>query len=253
LIKSSKYGNLQVIDGGAPVFNWHEIRKRKRKGSKTRPHSSPDPSCGREISRGGAIPFPQKNSLPRRPVRRSFSGGGVQISFQDFFQKMFELRPKNTALKRLDMKLYHGSKTRLDYLESRQASRGNVEVPADELLQGIYLSSDYAVAVAMAARPENSVTEINDETHEVTFEHPESFRPDEDIFIYEFDSENISVGNLKKLEHDSWQYVVTDIDQLIPENIETAKARKVMEYYTLINWREDTEENREISHEVRLK
>ena len=31
----------------------------------------------------GAIPFPQKNSLPRRPVRRSFSGGGVQISFQD--------------------------------------------------------------------------------------------------------------------------------------------------------------------------
>jgi len=51
LIKSSKYGNLQVIDGGV-------------------------------------IPFPQKNSLPRR----------VQISFQDFAQKMFELRPKNTAL-----------------------------------------------------------------------------------------------------------------------------------------------------------
>jgi hypothetical protein len=73
--------------GGAPVFNWHEIRKRKRKGSKTRPHSSPDPSCGQEESRGGAIPFPQKNSLPRR----------VQISFQDFRQKMFELRPKNTA------------------------------------------------------------------------------------------------------------------------------------------------------------
>jgi hypothetical protein len=29
--------------GGALVFNWHEIRKRKRKGSKTRTHSSPDP------------------------------------------------------------------------------------------------------------------------------------------------------------------------------------------------------------------
>jgi hypothetical protein len=89
--------------GGAPVFNWHEIRKRKRKGSKTRPHSSPDPSCGREESRGGAVllqrrtGIPQKNSLPRRPVRRSFSGGGVQISFQDFRQKMFELRSKNTA------------------------------------------------------------------------------------------------------------------------------------------------------------
>jgi hypothetical protein len=78
---------IKILVGGAPVFNWHEIRKRKRKGSKTRPHSSPDPSCGREESRGGAIPFPQKNSLPRR----------VQISFQDFRQKMFELRPKNTA------------------------------------------------------------------------------------------------------------------------------------------------------------
>ena len=52
---------------------------------------------GREESRGGAIPFPQKNSLPRRPVRRSFSGGGVQISFQDFPQKKFEHQSKNTA------------------------------------------------------------------------------------------------------------------------------------------------------------
>jgi len=53
----------------------------------SRPHSSPDPSCRREESRGRAIPFPQKNSLPCR----------VQISFRDFHQKMFELRPKNTA------------------------------------------------------------------------------------------------------------------------------------------------------------
>ena len=78
---------IKIHLGGAPVFNWHEIRKRKRKGSKTRPHSSPDPSCGREESRGGAIPFPQKNSLPRR----------VQISFQDFRQKKFEHQSKNTA------------------------------------------------------------------------------------------------------------------------------------------------------------
>ena len=42
---------------------------------------------GREESRGGAIPFPQKNNLPRR----------VQISFQDFRQKMFEHQSKNTA------------------------------------------------------------------------------------------------------------------------------------------------------------
>ena len=73
----------------ARQFHWHEIRKRKRKGSKTRPHSSPDPSCGRDESGGREIPFPQKNSLPRR----------VQISFQDFRQKMFEHQSKNTAKK----------------------------------------------------------------------------------------------------------------------------------------------------------
>ncbi len=151
------------------------------------------------------------------------------------------------------MKLYHGSKIRLDYLESRQASRGDVEVPVDELLNGIYLSSDYAVAVAMAARPENSVTEINDETQEITFEHPELFCPDEDVFIYEFDSANIPGGNLKKLEGDSWQYVVTNVERLIPENIEFAKARKVMEYYTLLNWNESREGDEEVSREIRFR
>jgi len=81
------WGKGNIFFGGVFCFAKYEIRKRKRKGSKTRPHSSPDPSCGREESRGGAIPLPQKNSLPRR----------VQISFQDFLQKVFELRPKNTA------------------------------------------------------------------------------------------------------------------------------------------------------------
>ena len=34
----------------------------ERNGSESRPHSSPDPSCGREISRGKTKnPFPQKN------------------------------------------------------------------------------------------------------------------------------------------------------------------------------------------------
>jgi hypothetical protein len=42
-------------------------------------------SRGRDGSRGGAIPFPQNNSLPRR----------VQISFQDFRQKKFEHQSKN--------------------------------------------------------------------------------------------------------------------------------------------------------------
>ncbi len=54
---------------GAPI-HWHEFRRQKRKGSKTRPHSSPDPSCGRKFSRGKAKnPFPQKKRFSLCRVR----------------------------------------------------------------------------------------------------------------------------------------------------------------------------------------
>jgi hypothetical protein len=78
-------------------FCWHKIQKRKRKGSKTRPHSSPDPSCGREISRGRANPKPQKNCLPCL-VRI------VCISFVGIFCKMgsdfFKQTPPNLICRR---------------------------------------------------------------------------------------------------------------------------------------------------------
>ena len=41
--------------------------------SETRPHSSPDPSCGRDESRGRAKPYPQSN-VSRCRVRISFQG-----------------------------------------------------------------------------------------------------------------------------------------------------------------------------------
>ena len=70
--------------GGAPVFNWHEIRKRKRKGSKTRPHSSSRPRssrAGQKPRRGNSIP-PEKQFAPptcppqlqRRRSPNQFSG-----------------------------------------------------------------------------------------------------------------------------------------------------------------------------------
>ena len=79
------------------------------------------------------------------------------------------------------MKLYHGSKYKLDRLESRQAGKGDVEVPENELLDGIYLTPDYGFAVAMAARPENSVTTIDNNEHKITFEKPELFKPERDM------------------------------------------------------------------------
>jgi len=58
--------------------------------SETCPHSSPAPSCGREESRGGAIPYPQKNSLPRR----------VHFNRLDSARNSFELHSIHTAIER---------------------------------------------------------------------------------------------------------------------------------------------------------
>src|SRR3989338_8336571 len=60
----------------------YEFRQQRRKGSESRPHSSPDPSCGREKSRGRANPFPQTNcfSLPSPFFR---------VLHQDCFGKKF--------------------------------------------------------------------------------------------------------------------------------------------------------------------
>jgi len=49
------------------IFYDGEFLKSETPQSETRPHSSPDLSCGREISRGKANPFPQTDcfALPR--------------------------------------------------------------------------------------------------------------------------------------------------------------------------------------------
>ena len=135
------------------------------------------------------------------------------------------------------MKLYHGSKLRLVFLVNKQATGEVIEgkVVADELLNGIYLTPDYGFAVAMAARPEGGATEIDDEARKITFEDPGSFDPERDIFIYSFDSESLASENVKHI--DKWQTVVVGVKELRPESVEQMKARKVLEYYELVNWK----------------
>lgn len=141
------------------------------------------------------------------------------------------------------MKLYHGSKNRLDRLEPRQASTESSGIPAGELLHGIYLTPDYGFAVAAAARPENSRTDIDEETKTMTFSNPENFRPDENIYIHSIDSENIPSDKLKQI--DERQYVVLGEDFIEPEEIEETKARRVLDFYEITNWREGEEANQE--------
>ncbi len=95
----------------------------------------------------------------------------------------------------------------------------------------------------MAARPEGGTT-LDEKNHTVTFEKPELFNPEEDLYIYVFDSENIPAQNLTHV--DELQYVVTGINHLSFDNIEAIKARKILEYYELKNW----QENKELSGEI---
>ncbi len=149
------------------------------------------------------------------------------------------------------MKLYHGSKQRLDRIESRHANKGDVEVPEDELLNGIYLTPNYGFAVAMAIRPENSSISIDEKKAQITFEKPELFQPAEDIFIYTFDSTHIPAENLKYV--DEFQLVVLGMDALIPEEVSEAKASKVLDYYELTNWKQNNEPTQESRNEFKLK
>jgi hypothetical protein len=132
------------------------------------------------------------------------------------------------------MILYHGSRHKLDRLEKRQAGApDNTMVPPDELLDAIYFTPDYAFAVACAARPDG-VTQIDGEKKEIIFEHPELFDPEQEIFIYQVDSEKIPGENLKQI--DGHQYTVVGLAELSPESIEYKKAGDVLNYYKIINW-----------------
>lgn len=142
------------------------------------------------------------------------------------------------------MILYHGSKRKLETLKPRQATsppdERAADIPKDELLNGIYLTSEFDFALAMAARP-LGVTEVNvvDGKKTIKFEHPELFNPEQPIYIHEIDTAHIPKENLKQV--DEKQFVVVDLKELAPLNVQEMKARELLKYYELINWKENTE------------
>ena len=138
-----------------------------------------------------------------------------------------------------DMKLYHGSKNNFTSIKRSQAGKAdNIEVPENELLDAIYLTPDYGFALACATRPEG-VTEIDDNNKVITFENPELFDPEEEVFVYELDIENIPKEKI--IEVDDHQYAV-DIDELKVLNKFLHKAKEVQKYYELKNWQEKQKE-----------
>lgn len=148
------------------------------------------------------------------------------------------------------MILYHGSPHKIDRLEKRRAgAAGNVEVPEGELLDAIYFTPDYGFAVACAARPEG-VTQIDGEEKTIKFEHPGSFDPEQEIFIYRVDSEKIPAENLEQV--DDHQYAVVGLEKITPEFVEHKKAGEVLNYYKIIDWEpKEGAEEKPIENRVR--
>jgi hypothetical protein len=144
------------------------------------------------------------------------------------------------------MKLYHGSKNgNLAVLKKMQAEAGDgVEVPEDELKNGIYLTPRYGFALACGARPEG-VTQIDDVNKKIEFEHPEKFDPDLDVYIYE-----VEVDENYARRIDDNQYLIENLDEVKTTVKHEHKAKEVQNYYELKNWKEP---GSEMSSEFKMR
>ncbi len=145
------------------------------------------------------------------------------------------------------MKLYHGSKNgNLNTIKKMQAQAGEgVEVPEDELKNGIYLTPHYEFALACAIRP-NGLTQIDDEAKTIEFENPELFSPENDVYIYE-----VEVSEKEARQIDKNQYVVEGLDEIKPTAQHIHKAKEIEKYYELKNWK--PESKKEIISEFKIK
>jgi hypothetical protein len=88
-----------------------------------------------------------------------------------------------------------------------------------------------ALAMGIKAKGE---TRVDIENNTIELESPESFNPDEIIYIYEFDIPEMLQANLEYLK-DGWQYIVKDIN-LTPMKITEIKSKEIKNYFKAINF-----------------
>lgn len=129
------------------------------------------------------------------------------------------------------MKLYHGSKHNFEKIKNNPDRNGNPNnVLEKQNLNGIYLTPDYKFAIVMASRPQGH-NHIDTDKKIAEFENFNLFNPEQDIFIYTFDSKKIPTKNLEYI--DNLQYVVKGENELIPIEKESLKAKEILKYYKI--------------------
>lgn len=139
------------------------------------------------------------------------------------------------------MKVYHGSAFQLDggVLQPRQANTYEGSgVPESELRNAIYTTPSLEYAIAMAVRPPGR-TEIDTVNHKITFDNPQEFNPEKDIYIYEFDLDNIPKDSIEQV--DELQIALHLTKGLKPEGVMNFKAKEVMNYYELTNYKKESD------------
>jgi len=143
------------------------------------------------------------------------------------------------------MKLYHDTSQKLEILKRNQAGpKKGRKAPEGDCLNAVYFTPKFGFALAMGSLPEGH-TKVDNEENKITFENPELFDLERDVFIYEIDSEDIPKSKLRKV--DETQYAV-DMDEVAPRQEYLAKAGEILKYYELVNWK-----GKELNAELKLK
>ena len=129
------------------------------------------------------------------------------------------------------MKLFHASKHKFDVLKRQQVvGPGEVEVPASELQNKIYLTPSLGFALAMAAGPDGMTSLVDGQ---ISFENYDQFDPERTVYIYEVDSVSIDPALLEHIDADQ---VAVNMDELQPDAVHEYKSHAVFDYYHLTDW-----------------
>lgn len=124
---------------------------------------------------------------------------------------------------------YHGSKKLFQKLK-KQKAYGPPGTPAEESLEAIYLTPDFAFALACAARPPGA-TRIGHIDRTVRFDNPDKFDSEKDVYIYLVDPARIPDD--KKIWVDKWQVAVT-LDEIEPDKVEIHKSGEISKHYRVV-------------------